>query len=46
VNKYQLHQLINVVMEGAEQPDPIKFWKQGTEVMVFTFDWRGTGTTN
>ena len=41
-----MHQLIDVVMEGAKRPDPIKIRKQVTVVMVLTFGWREMGATN
>ena len=46
MNKHQVHQLIDVVMEGAKRPDPIKIRKQVTVVMVLTFGWREMGATN
>ena len=46
MNKYQLHQLIHVVVTGAKRPEPIGIWKQVTQVTMFIFNWRETGATN
>ena len=46
VDKYQLRQLIDAIMEDAERPDPVKIRKQVTEVMAFSFDWREISETN
>ena len=38
VDEFQLHQLVTVVMKGAERPNLIAICRQKADIMVFEFD--------
>ena len=46
VDEYHLHELITVVLTGAERPDPSEIRKQITAIMAFEFEWKETAATN
>ena len=46
VDDYELHQLINAIIQGATRPALSKIRLQLAAIVNFPFDWRQTASTN